>query len=232
MSLRGLVDESSVQDAVGGQGKLVLSVASMVNEGKSFLVKAVLTGQAGKWMWSVPRVYSSFQTLSKAIGSSVASNDLPKLKPTLADQERVMVLNAYLMDTNNQLGSHLSMAMMRFADPFEGPSSYGLRSLTPIHEGPLELTAAKGSKPQQFYFMLKENLFYFRSNNEESPVGVISLEYVTLEIVVDAGFPRFTFSISTLQKEPLAYLSAESTKSMSEWILKVFFFLCVSEICL
>ncbi len=217
VTLRGLVDEAGVHEAIGGSAKLTLSVSSVASDGKSFIVKANLS----KWSWSLPRSYASFQALSKAIGNSVSSNDLPKLKPTLGDQERVMVLNAYLMEICNQLGSQLSLALLRFVDPFDAPSTFSLKLMSPLHEGSLDLTVSKGSKPQPFFFVLRENLYYFRSNNEDSPVGVLSLEYVTLEIVVDSAFPRNTFSISSLQKEPIAFLSADSTKSMSEWILKV-----------
>jgi hypothetical protein len=221
--LRGISDEISLQEALGTGAKLSLSVVSIANEAKTqwFSVRVLLQSSCGKWSWCTPRSYASFQHLSKSLQGSVTNNDLPKLKPSVAEPERVIVMNAYLMDICNQLSSVPNLSLLRFVDLFDSPSTFGLRLLQPLHEGTLELSAAKGSKPQQYYFILKENLFFFRSSTEECAVGVIALEYVTLEMVVDVTMPRFSFSISNLQKDVLAFLSADSTKSMSEWILKI-----------
>jgi son of sevenless-like protein len=44
---------------------------------------------------------------------------------------------------------------------------------------------------------------------------------VLIEMVIDSAYPRFSFAICNLQKEPLVILSTDSTKSLSEWILRI-----------
>ncbi len=224
-----LTSDAAVQEALGAGHKLFLTVASAHGDAKSqwFLVRAAVAGPGGavKCAWTLPRYYGSFQTLAKSL-VGVVTNELPKIKASVNEGERVLVLNAYLMDLCTQLGCG-SLALMRFADPFDSPSTLSLRTMQPIHEGMLELALPKGGggggflKSQAYHFILTEHLCYFKTLNDETAAGIISLDYVTIDMVVDSAFPRFSFAICNLQKETLAVLSADSTKSLSEWILRI-----------
>lgn len=73
------------------------------------------------------------------------------------------------------------------------------------------------TKPKEFTFVLRDDLFCFRQGVEQSR---IPLENVTLEIVTGSEYGKFVFSLTNLQKETVTF-GVDSSKTLTEWMLKL-----------
>ena len=230
-SVLDVTDDAAVAKVVG-PNRMSFSVVSIIVEGKTqwYVVRCSVISPSNTVVgsWVVPRTFSAFQSLAKSLSSLNVPLELPskatmQKKKGLGSSEKVMALNSYTMELCRDYPDLMQscLVMLRFGDPFEKPSALGLRLLKPTDEGFMDmiLGGAKG-KPTSYYFVLKEHLYFFKTKQDETCAGFVSLNFVTIELVKEPGFPKFCFSITSYNKDA-TYFALETSKALSEWILKI-----------
>ena len=226
-TLQRIQDEEGMRSALGVGSSLALSISGIhvdINKAVWYLIKVriVQIGGLVKSSWTVPRNMASFQSLAKALHGSTTV-ELPRFKAgSISESESILVLKSYVIDLCNAQSelAQQSVVLLKFADPFDSPGTFGLRMLEPMHQGWMDLILVRGGKASRYYVILKEHLYYFKSATDEVAAGMVSLDYVTIELVTDASLPRCSFSITSLQKD-IFICALDSTKNMSEWIIRI-----------
>lgn len=226
-----VVDDAGVARALGFL-KLKLSALGVYYQDDEktewFLVKAALQSETSSGeavvSWVVPRSYAAFQLLAtkSLVGCSVELPPKALFKSATDGNStnRVAALNTWLWELSKAHPAWMqsSLAVLRFVDPYDKPSLLGLHMLVPLCEGQLEMWmgGTKASKARMCYGVVREDLWLFKLGPDALR---ISLEHITIDICND--YPgKFVFTITNLEKE-LWFFAVESTKGMSEWILRL-----------
>ncbi len=224
-----LGDDAAVTAALSGARLKLTLLPESHDDGDTktewFLVRAAVVNDTDgvlRGTWVVARTYAQFVHFHKALMASSCAlvTDLPPASRFKYDKSdpgpRVAALGKWL-SLFSQLNAVLlttSVAVARFADPFDSPSFVGLRAIGPDHEGWMDTWTGKAS-PQRLYCVLKGDLFCFDKDWQEKLR--ISLEYVTVDMSETAG--KVAFTITNLQQKAFYFGGLDSTKALAEWVL-------------
>lgn len=225
--LSRITDDAGVKACLGAHKlRPIVFSAFDLEDSKTevFLIRVnlVTDGDLSVANWVVSRSYAQFQEFRKVL---VGAPELPSAsmfkgrKKEESALGRVAALNAWFSDLMKSAPVlfSTSLSLMRFLDPYDAPTIFGLTILVPLYAGELEMWSGK-NKPKKYYYVLKDDLFGFKDGQEQHR---ISLEWVSIDLVSAAeGDRKFVFSIVNLRKEA-AFFAADSTKTVSEWLLKL-----------
>lgn len=203
--------------------QLSVNVMSLKKVGKnSFFMLGVRQPEQRNWT-IVPRRYQDFRELHANLirqFGDVVVPELPAKKMTQSDKDLQVSLQGYLDNLITFEATAKCATLAAFLDPAEQPSFYCLTEVVKAtRQGRLMMYSNRVWKP--VLCVLHNSLYVYRSEDDVQPAEVLSLQFVTLDIVASRmeGAPPYLFRISDLAESTETLFGLDSTKEVSEWIL-------------
>jgi hypothetical protein len=163
----------------------ILSVLSSkkVNRHQFFMIGVSKSNQK-EWT-IIPRRLADFRdlhsSLVKQFGESVVPT-FPQKKAT--EKEQGASLQEFLQQAMAVESLRESKTISNFLNPLDNPSAYcASEVLVASKKGTMQVMVSRVWKPH--FSVLCNSLYFYRSEEDTVPAGVLSLEYVTIEIVRD-----------------------------------------------
>lgn len=208
------------------QHNLTVTVMSCIKVSRNvFFTLGIKEGTSRDWS-IVPRRYQEFRDmhgqLLKEFGE-VMVPEFPVRKMAQQEKDLQPQLQVYLDNLLMYDDLVGSKAVKAFLDPLESPSYYSLTEVLKAKKQGKMMMNVKGVW-RQFLFSLLNSLYYFKSEDDPVPAGVLGLEYVTLELVAppqkaEPSAPKHIFKILDLLNNSETLLGLDTTKEVGEWIL-------------
>lgn len=211
----------------GNYDEISTSILSMRRVGKVpfFLVATRRKGERDLVIAprSIPEFRDLHSQLVKLYGEVVVPDLGVKKVGAGSDKDVQLQLEAFLTMLVNYEQLAESQPLRKFLDPTVNPACFTLTEiLSATKVGKLQFMTSAQRTWRPVVVVLLNHLYVYRTEEDASPLDILMLEWVTIELVPKAeSGPSYVFKVCDLLMERELFFGVESTKEVTEWILAI-----------